>query len=433
MKLIHLATTVLLLSALPLTGQNGLTLEEAVALAQTRNERALQAEASVDAAEARLDRARTFFFPSLTINGNYTRRAYETVREIGGEDVVIQSFNALSGNATLNQSIFDARAFPLLRQARHSAEAIRLSASDTTRRLGFEAADAFIITLGVEQVASAAVRRREFATTSLVDARARFEAGLVSSNDVTRAELELATAQREVAQSAGSVAAAYLALGNLLNVEIEGPLASPTELLEAAARAERNIGQAIAFAREIRPDLLALRRNAEAFRAFADEPRHRILPRLDLVAQWRATNEGGLSGRDEDGSASVLMGWNLFDGGERTAERAERLANFRSAQLQASAVERGIETEIRTALVDLESQRASFQAASTATTAARRNLQETTELYRQGLTGALQVADATTQLFEAEVAEARARYEIARAWLVYRAAAGLEPLEEENS
>ncbi|MGK2857830.1 MAG: TolC family protein [Thermoanaerobaculia bacterium] len=433
MKLIHLAATVLLLSALPLNGQDALTLEQAVALAQTRNERALQAEASVDAAEARLDRARTFFFPSLTINGNYTRRAYETVREIGGEDVVIQSFNAFSGNATLNQSIFDARAFPLLRQARHSAEAIRLSASDTTRRLGFEAADAFIITLGVEQVASAAVRRREFATTSLVDARARFEAGLVSSNDVTRAELELATAQREVAQSAGSVAAAYLALGNLLNAEIEGPLALPTELLEAAARAERDIAQAIAFARESRPDLLALRRNAEAFRAFADEPRNRILPRFDLVAQWRATNEGGLSGRDEDGSASVLMGWNLFDGGERTAERAERLANFRSAELQASAVERGIETEIRTALVDLESQRASYDAASTATTAARRNLEETTELYRQGLAGALQVADATTQLFEAEVAEARARYEIARAWLVYRAAAGLEPIEEENS
>ena len=433
MKLIHLAAMALLLSAPPLNGQDALTLEQAVALAQTRNERALQAEASVDAAEARLDRARTFFFPSLTINGNYTRRAYETVREIGGEDVVIQSFNAFSGNATLNQSIFDARAFPLLRQARHSAEAIRLSASDTTRRLGFEAADAFIITLGVEQVASAAVRRREFATTSLVDARARFEAGLVSSNDVTRAELELATAEREVAQSAGSVASAYLALGNLLNAEIEGPLAPPTELLEAAARAERDITQAIAFARENRPDLLALRRNADAFRAFADEPRNRILPRFDLVAQWRATNEGGLSGRDEDGSASVLMGWNLFDGGERTAERAERLANFRSAELQASAVERGIETEIRTALVDLESQRASYEAASTATTAARRNLEETTELYRQGLTGALEVADATTQLFEAEVAEARARYEIARAWLVYRAAAGLEPLGQENS
>ena len=433
MKLIHLAAMALLLSAPPLNGQDALTLEQAVALAQTRNERALQAEASVDAAEARLDRARTFFFPSLTINGNYTRRAYETVREIGGEDVVIQSFNAFSGNATLNQSIFDARAFPLLRQARHSAEAIRLSASDTTRRLGFEAADAFIITLGVEQVASAAVRRREFATTSLVDARARFEAGLVSSNDVTRAELELATAEREVAQSAGSVASAYLALGNLLNAEIEGPLAPPTELLEAAARAEGDITQAIAFARENRPDLLALRRNADAFRAFADEPRNRILPRFDLVAQWRATNEGGLSGRDEDGSASVLMGWNLFDGGERTAERAERLANFRSAELQASAVERGIETEIRTALVDLESQRASYEAASTATTAARRNLEETTELYRQGLTGALEVADATTQLFEAEVAEARARYEIARAWLVYRAAAGLEPLGQENS
>jgi outer membrane protein TolC len=408
-----------------------LTLARAIELAQSRNERALQAEARSDAAEARVARARTFFFPDFDINGTYTRRAYESVRQIGGEDVTIQSFNAINGNATISQTLFDARAFPLLRQARHSFQAARLASAEVRRQVGYEAADAFIITLGHEQVVAAAERRRQFAEEALLDARARFEAGLVSSNDVTRSELELATAERGLAQATGNAEAAYLALGNLLNEPVSA-LEAPDELLATAAATDPDPDAAIAQAPAQRFDFLALQQSAEALRQFASEPSRRILPRFNFVGQYRRTNEGGLSGRDEDGSAAVTMAWPVFDGGDRYAERAERLALVREAELGVMARGRDIELEIRSATVALRTERASLRAATIAAEAARKNLEETTELYRQGLTGALEVADATTQLFSAEVEEARARYELARAWLVYRAAMGLDPLAGET-
>ena len=48
----------------------------------------------------------------------------------------------------------------------------------------FEAAAAFLRTLGADQVAGAAERRVELARKNLEDARARFEAQITSSNDV---------------------------------------------------------------------------------------------------------------------------------------------------------------------------------------------------------------------------------------------------------
>ncbi|HEY0593512.1 MAG TPA: TolC family protein, partial [Thermoanaerobaculia bacterium] len=130
---LSLVSTAALAPAAALGQEAPLTIARAIELAETRNERALQAEARADAAEARLARARTFFFPDLDVTGTYTRRAYESVRNIGGEEVTIQSFNALNGNATLSQTLFDARAFPLLRQARYSFQAAKLASADALR------------------------------------------------------------------------------------------------------------------------------------------------------------------------------------------------------------------------------------------------------------------------------------------------------------
>jgi outer membrane protein TolC len=56
---------------------------------------------------------------------------------------------------------------------------------------------------------------------------------------------------------------------------------------------------------------------------------------------------------------------------------------------------------------------------------------ETGELYRQGLASALAVSDANLRLFEAEVALARARFGLGLALLDLRAAQGLDALGKE--
>ncbi|HET7705630.1 MAG TPA: TolC family protein [Thermoanaerobaculia bacterium] len=415
----RLVSILLISLAIPVFGQvatGPLTIERAVELALARNERAAAAETTVEAADARLSRARTAFFPRLDVNGSWRNDTSRDTR------------NTLGTVATLSQPLFDARAFPLIRFARLERNSIRLFADEDKRLLGYDAADAFLVTLSLEQVLAAAEHRREFARASLEDARARFEAGLVSSNDVTRAELEMATAVRGVAEASGNVQSARIQLATLLNTEIIGPLQVPETLLAAAASPSGVSETAIAEAQQRRNDVAASRLHVEALRAFAEEPSRRFIPRADLTAQTSNINEGSISDRNNDALVGVTLNWPVFDAGLRRAETAERTAVARGAELEHRLALRNVEQQIRTAGVRVESEQAALREATAALRAARKNADETNELYRQGLASALELADANQRLFEAEVAEVTARYRMAQAYLALREAGGLDPL-----
>jgi outer membrane protein TolC len=428
-----LAWLALLAALAPALAQAPLDLERAVQLALERNERARAARLEAEAAQARVAKARAFFFPDLTIVGNYTRRAQETVRKVGDDEVTIQKLNVLAPRATATLTLFDPRALPLYRSARRERDATGLSAREDRRLLGFEAADAFLRTLSAEQVHEAARGRLELAEQSLADARARFAAQLVSSNDVTRAELELATARHQATRAQGERESAYLHLGFLLDAPVAGPLVPPEELLRVAVLAPGEEAQLIEGALHSRLDLAANQRRAEAQAAAAAEPLRRLLPSLSANGQYRMTNEGGLSGRTRDWSAGMDLTWNLFDRGQLWADRRERRALARIADLEAQAASRRAALEVRTALVGLASQQAAIDQAQVAAQVARENAAQTAELYRQGLTSALAVADASARLFEAEVALAREQYGVALAYLDLRSARGLNPVGEESA
>ena len=117
-----------------------LTIERAVELAVTRNERAAIADTTVEAAEARVRRARTAFLPRVDISGTL------------GTDIGNGSERDVSTSALLTQPLFDARVFPLYRQQRFERDAARLSEDDSKRLLGFDAAVSFLTTLSFEQV-----------------------------------------------------------------------------------------------------------------------------------------------------------------------------------------------------------------------------------------------------------------------------------------
>jgi outer membrane protein TolC len=393
--------------------QEALTIERAVDLAVTRNERAAIADTTVEAAEARVRRARTAFLPRVDINGN------------AGSDIGSGSERDVSTSAVLTQTLFDARVFPLYRQQRFERDAVRLTAEDSKRLLGFDAAATFLSTLSFEQVFLAAERRRTFAQTNLDDVRARFEAGLVSSNDVTRAELELATAVRELAQATGDVQASRVELETLLKTDVDGPLAPPVALLDAADDPAPAAEAVIPEAQARRTDIAARRARVEALRAFADEPNARFFPSVLFSAQTRNINDGPVTNRNNEGFVGVSFAWPVFDAGLRGADRAERTANVRGAELQLELELRDVERQMRSAAVQLSTEQASLREAAAAVRAARKNADETNILYREGLASALELADATQQLFEAEVAEVTARYRMVLAYLSLREASGV--------
>jgi outer membrane protein TolC len=426
-----LAACVLLLGAAPPANAEGLSLDRAVAIAIERNEVVLAAMERSDAARARVGRARGAFLPSFSLEGDYTRRGEESVRQVGDEEVTIQSRDAFGGQAILRQPLFDARLIPLYRAARLERDAARYGAFDIQRRIGFSAADAFLVALSRDQVLQAAERRLELAASTVADARARFAAQIASSNDVTRTELELASAERELALARGEQESAYLELESIMNAPIDPPLVPPDYLLAAAAEPPGEMVELVATAQLRRLDVGADRLSARAARAAAQEPLMRLVPRFDLHGELDQTTVGGLSGQETDWFGRVELTWPLFDGGQREAERAERSALADAADYEVRALERQIELEVRTALVTLASEQASSRQAQAAADVGRRNAREATELYRQGLASALEAADANQRLFEAEVALARAGYGVTQAWLGLRAALGLDALGQE--
>ncbi|TSC26726.1 TolC family protein [Corallococcus sp. Z5C101001] len=415
----------------PDSGAAPMTLERAVELASERNEAVLAAGQVAEAAHARVARARAFFLPTLTAGGTYTRRLRESTREVGGQTVVLQKFNALGAAFTGRVTLFDARGFPLYKAAKLESEASKLDAVEARRQVAFSAANAFLVTLANQQVYQAAEQRLSYARQSLEDARARANAGLASTNDVTRAELELATAESNLAAAQGTAETSRLELGYLLVEPVQGQLAPPEPLLADAVRPAPPLDLLTQGATDRRPDILSARLRVRSLRENAKEPLARLLPSLGASAQYRLTNEAGLNGNVGDGFLAVDLTWTLFDGGTRYAERHERVANANAAELNTQAATRRVPVDIEQARVNLETTRAALARSEQAALAARKNAAETGILYRQGLSTALTLADASLSLFEAEVALAQNRYSLGVALLGLRAAVGLNPLGKE--
>ena len=410
-----------------------LTLDEAVNLALDRNERALATWEDVKAADARVARARSFFLPTITSTGTYQRRAYEVKRLVGDTEVVIQRYNGLSETLGLNLTLFDARSLTTLSAVRSQRNADVAAATESRRQLAFEVGQAFLATLGTAQVQEASNRRLAFARQSLEAAKARYAAGLTSINDVTRAELEYATAEVGVTQVKGQVETSVLQLGYLLDAPeaVRGPLVVPEFLIEAAVAEAANSEALVEEALARRLDVGSLRWLASSQRALAKVPMLGWLPSLSASGQYRMTNEASFNNRTWNWNVGATLSWTLFDGLARFADQKERKALARLADLDVQAATRRVDVEVREALVSLDNQRASLKQASVAHDVAKKNAAETAELYRQGLASALEVADANVSLFEAEVGLVQERYGLGVAFLNLEAALGLDPFGKE--
>lgn len=427
---------VLVLLFFPITGraQEGLTLEAAIERALARNERALAADEQMNEAAARVVRARSYFLPTLNTTGTYTRRPFEVSRTVGGTRIVIQKFDALAGVAQLNLTIFDSRSLPALLQANSERNAQRYASAESKRQLAFEVGNAFLTTLSTGQVLEASRHRYDYAKQALDAANARYAAGLVSINDVTRAELEFATAEMGVTQVQGQVETTYLQLGYLLDdiIASSRKLKVPEFLLQAAAEAEQVAIEALVTqAQDRRLDLGALKYHAKAQHALTIEPTLKWLPALSFSGQYRYTNESGLTGRATNWNLGLNLTWAVFDGFSRSADYRERKAQAVLADLDVRTAMRRVELDVRDSQVSLANQRAALKQAAIAHEVAKRNAAETAELYRQGLSSALQVADANVRLFEAEVALVRERYGLGISYLNLEAALGLDPFGKE--
>lgn len=404
--------------ALMATGASAepLRLEDAIQLAMTRNERAAIADLDIVVADAAVAKARVAFLPVLQLSGNDTYRPGDTPKDVA------------QGTLTLNQPLFAPSAFPLYSEAKHSLASQRAQSADDRRTLAFDAAKAFFNVLLADQVVKAAKKKLDTAKADLADTDAQVKAQLVSSNDVTRAQIGVGTSQRELAANEGSLTTARVQLELVVASPVTGDLSAPTALLAESARPIPAVDTLVAHGLAARPDLVAHKEDALAAHDFAQEPRMRYLPTLGFSSQLNATSNTPASGHTVDGSLAVTASWTIFDAGSRSADARSRDAQATIADLQTKALTRSVDAQIRSAASALGAAQQALAAAQVAVDASRKSADEAEILYRQGLAKAIELIDANEQRFTAEVSYAEAQFDVATAYLALRQAMGLDPI-----
>jgi outer membrane protein TolC len=412
---------------------DGLRLEDAVHLAVQNNERGKKAPLRVDIAEAQLDHARDAFFPTLTASGTSTYKP-----DVKGPNP------ANAGALQLTQPLLNPSAFPQFSQQLHNRESEKWGSIQDRRQLEFDTAKAFVQVLTAESVLRSAQRKVDSAKVNLEDARARAEAQLNSTNDVTKAELQLATSQGQLETAQGNVRRTYISLSFLVGQIVQGPLVPPDNTTRAAQDFERSRAnqvknalerreRMIAAAQDRRPDVRSLHEKNEGLSASADEPLYRLIPTVSAAGQVRLTVDPLPSEKGVDEQVALNLSWQIFDAGFRYADRKQRLAQLESGKLDEKLLRRSVQNDVELALATLRAARGNFNASLTAATAANKNTEETVILYKQGLAKAIEVNDANDKQFEAEVTREAAKLSMEQAYLDLRSALGFGPIDQEEA
>lgn len=397
-----------------------LHLDQAIERALLQNERAGIAALRDDRARAVRLEAWSRLLPHVNTVASLRRRP-EVRRDIGGTSVAIQGGKSKNLAATGSLTIFDATALADIVAAGDAAAGERQSFLANHLDLAHAVAEAYVGAYTAAQLVKALQDRVAVAERSVAEAAARVRSGLAPNLYLKRIQLELAAANVELAQAKVDADTMRLMLQELAVLDAAPALTEP-----ALATVNWTFDTASPIWRD-RPELEAVKRQAESAQAALNSARLAYLPTLGLGADWSTTDDPGISGRNDDWSILAAARWSIFEGAGRWARLKQRAADAGIAELEYSAAIRQADLAMLRLGRELEAAEALVQLVETQLDLARETADETSLRFRNNLATALELAEALAQQHLAASDSIKQRLNLDLARLQLARALGLWP------
>ena len=409
MKRIVLTVLVAWLVSQPAIAQESVTLDQAIARALQHSARLAEIEARKAGAEAAVDAAGAARLPIVALVGGYTRTNH--VQEFGiavpGQPLRVIYPDVPDNYRTridLQWPIYTGgRTDALERAARAETNAVDEDLQAARADLRLEVTRAFwaaVTAREAERVLGRAVQRMDAQVTDL---RTRLDQGLIPPNEVTAAEAQRSRQQLLAIEARNNRRVSEADLQRLIGAA--GPVSPSAEMVA--------VPEAALPAKGTRPERRALEQRLESARAQEDavraasqptvaaaggydyaRPNPRIFPR---AAEWQDSWDIG-----------VNVSWTLWDGGRRSAERAQAAAATRGVEARISELDRQIAFELEQRQLELESSRAAITTADEGVRSALETQRVLGERYRAGVATSTDLLDAEVALLQAELERTRA-------------------------
>jgi outer membrane protein TolC len=317
------------------------------------------------------------------------------------------------------------RTYGRYQQAALNVDIAQLQTGRAEQTVAYEVAVEYFRVLqakAFKRVADEATRRAE---AVLEISRKSLKAGLVEPDKVLRAEVELAQVEREVvtARRAELVAIAALNLAMGINVSF------PTGVVDQTDEPARNqsLAECLQIAVQNRREFQVAERAINIAQEGTRVAQADFAPHVYAEgALAYSTGHKVLVGDTESGS--IIINWNLFEGGRRTGQLRTANAALRAAAAQAQVVCDTIAFEVNEAFRDIEASRKNIALARPAITQARENLRLVTRKYQNGDATPTDIVDAETSLTRAQQDYYNALYDYLTALARLDYAMGVAPL-----
>jgi len=457
------AAALLSAAALPVAAQEAtvpreLSLAQAIGLARGNNPELLSKRNDVEVSRGAVKSAVGDFLPTVsgTLGFGYTAPGERR----SGSVVLAQQPSVYSSSYGLSAaySVTGARLLGA-RVARVERRATTARLTDAEAGLASDVTQRYLGALQAADQVELAGREIARAQQHLANARDRLSAGQVTPLDVRRAEVQVGRAELRRVRAANAYAVALQGLGRSIGLRVDPavrlvtrpevfePTWTADELVQRALRANAGLGAAAAsaeaadtrvrVARAASWPTLSLGVSMNGWKQMSNEDAL-VQQRLgagthDSATVWRvrqevrAQNRGFPFGYNRQPLAATLnVALPVFQGFSRGQQVRQARATAEDARLQLRSESLRVEQEVTTALLDLKSAREAGVVAERVRAAAAEGLEMAQERFRLGLSNALAVLDAQSELADAEQEQSAAVFDF------HRALARLEALVGES-
>lgn len=381
---------------------------------------------------AGLDAARARFFPEVALAARYTRAeggreiemplgtllnpAYATLNELLAAQGRPAQFPLIEDQAfpflrereqdtrvTLRQPLYAPAIPAAVRAERARFEASRFGQVALARRLKRDVTVAYLDWLRASQAAEIVQASMTLLQENLRVNESLFRNGKITEDQVLRARAELLAVQQQLREAQNGRAQARSYVNFLLNRSLDEPL----QLAEVDGELERTSHDLAVLrqaALENRPELDQLERAVRAAESQVQLARAELKPTLSLGVDAGTQGEEYEFGRGRNFSTiSLLLNWQLFDGGADRAQVRGARAFVRQAATRREELASQIQLEVQQALDRLETTNDSLATAEARAEAARAAFRIASRKRDEGVISQVEFIDARSALTSAEL------------------------------
>lgn len=384
----------------PTDGELQLTILDALERALRNNLGLLTTSYGNEAARAERLREFSTLLPKLNVN---TRESIQQInlKAFGftpppGTPAVVGPFGVFDSRATLSESLLDFTAINNVKAAEQNQRAAQFSYQSARELVVLVAGNAYLLALADGARVETAQARLNTAKAVFERTRDQKNAGVAAGIDVLRSQVEMQAEQERLFVSQNDYEKQKLMLARIIGLA-PGQKFGLADKVPFAEAPPVQFEDLLQKAMQQRPEYLqaqARLRAAEASKRAAEAER---LPTLNVDGDYGFTGQSIGAAKDTYTLAGGVK-IPVFQGGKVKADvqRAEATRKLREAEL--GDLRGRIETELRSALLDLNSASERVKVAQEAVQLATEQLQQAQDRFSAGVAGSLEVTQSQEAL-----------------------------------